>query len=284
MDGYAKVSQLMGRQDECAIYRRFRRLNSMNLLYLQAELTYLEDDLKNLTWRDADNVEKDSLNSRRDWWFLANSDDAGVKEHWEKVLEIRQKLEYYNDTLYKQAAIAGLGAPSTYDLKFLREWLMRPKMGNFPLIGLDRNSWNPEVYRKDLVAIKARPEPDTFSRWFNNGLFPGWHRLVGGKLKCPTDVELGQGIYEYDDKLLAAVGRIIGTVIASLLPVGSVVVQYFVESNLLRLNLIVVASAIFALALAVMTNARMVEVFAATSAYAAVNVVFLTNTGTNISK
>lgn len=61
--------------------------------------------------------------------------------------------------------------------------------------------------------------------------------------------------------------RVIVTVVASLLPTVSVVIQYFIHNDLVKLYLIVLASAIFALALAIMTNARMVEVFAATSAY-----------------
>jgi hypothetical protein len=60
--------------------------------------------------------------------------------------------------------------------------------------------------------------------------------------------------------------RVITTVVASLLPVCSVIVQFFVTSNLLRLVLIIVASGFFALALVLMTNARVIEVFAATSA------------------
>ncbi|KAI8627655.1 hypothetical protein F5Y19DRAFT_440707, partial [Xylariaceae sp. FL1651] len=263
MEGYAKISQLMGRQDECAMYRRFRKLNAMNLLYLQAELTHLEQDLESLALRDA--AHDDRRFFTRDWWSLSQNEDEEDMEQWEKVLEIRNKLEQYNDTLFKQAAIAKMGAPSAYDLNFLRQWLIRPRMGNFPLIGPDRHSYA-EIHHKDLVAIKARPIPDMFSRWFNFNLFPRWHRLLGGKFKDPMDIEIGQGINEYDDKLLAMAVRIIVTVVASLLPVCSVIVQYFVRDHLLRLGLIVVASAFFALALAVMTNSRMVEVFAATSA------------------
>lgn len=77
---------------------------------------------------------------------------------------------------------------------------------------------------------------------------------------------MGPDICEYDDSLLAATLRVIVTVVASLLPVCSVVVQYFVTSDLLRLATIIAASTLFALALALMTNARMIEVFAATSA------------------
>lgn len=82
-----------------------------------------------------------------------------------------------------------------------------------------------------------------------------------------TELGIGHGIYEYSDIWLAGVVRVVATVVASLLPTCSVVLQYFIRDDLIKLYLIVLASAVFALALAVMTNARMVEVFAATSAY-----------------
>ncbi|KAK9769780.1 putative DUF6594 domain-containing protein [Seiridium cardinale] len=225
----------------------------MNLLYLQAELTQLETDLEGLAERDAGISDRQDYS--RDWWALSHQDgDEADMEQWNKVLEIRVKLEQYS-------------SPSSYDLEFLREWLVRPRMGNFPLIGPDRSSWCLR-YEKDLVAIKARPLPDIFSRWLNFDMLPRWHQLFGGKLKKPTDVEagVGLGIYEYDDTVLAATARIFTTVVASMLPLCSIIVQYFVRGDILRLGLIVVASALFALALALMTNARMIEIFAATSA------------------
>ncbi|KAI1342727.1 hypothetical protein F5Y15DRAFT_266404 [Xylariaceae sp. FL0016] len=281
MEGYDRIGKLMGRQDECAMYRRFRKLNAMNLLYLQAELTQLEHDLEELAERDK--ATDDRQTYCKDWWSLSqNDEDEEDSEQWEKVLEIRVKLEQYNDSLCKQAKISRLGSPSSHDLAFLREWLVRPGMGDYPLIGLDRESYC-QRYEKDLVAIKARPAPDLFSRWFNYSLFPTWHRLVSRRFKKPADVEagVGHGVYEYDDTLLAATARIIITVVASMLPVCSVIIQYFVHGNLFRLSLIVLASALFALALALMTNSRMIEVFAATSAPAIVELEICSNNQTS---
>jgi len=59
-----------------------------------------------------------------------------------------------------------------------------------------------------------------------------------------------------------------GTVVTSLLPILSVVVLFFLQSNTIRLAVVIVASACFSLAVALMTNGRLIEVFAATSAYA----------------
>jgi len=91
---------------------------------------------------------------------------------------------------------------------------------------------------------------------------------------------------------------ILVTVVASLLPICSVVALFIVQSNGLRLGMIAIFSACFSLALALMTNARRIEVFAATAAlvltfllavyanvsqnrFAAVNVVFLTNSSSS---
>jgi len=59
---------------------------------------------------------------------------------------------------------------------------------------------------------------------------------------------------------------IVVTVIAAVFPILSIVVLYLFESNGTKLGVIVAFSSIFALALATMTNARRVEIFAATSA------------------
>ncbi|KAH6651683.1 hypothetical protein BKA67DRAFT_537543 [Truncatella angustata] len=272
MEGYCKVARFMGRQDEYAIFRRFKALNAQNLLYLQAELTHLEAQLHSLAQRNG----ADRVVSSKDWWSLSHSEETDDSEHWDKIVEIRGKLEQYNDTILKQAQIAKFGPPAVYDQEFFRSWLARPDMGNFPLLGLDQECYT-EKHDADLVALTSRPAPDVFSRWFTYCVVPWWHHVVGEKFKNPVEDGLDEGVYRYENSILAATVRVITTVLASLFPVCSVTALYFIESNSVRLASVIVASGFFALALALMTNARMIEVFAATSAYAAVNVVFLTN-------
>jgi len=48
MDGYAKVAGLMGHHNEIASFRCFGTLGFQNLLYLQAELIELENELQAL--------------------------------------------------------------------------------------------------------------------------------------------------------------------------------------------------------------------------------------------
>lgn len=96
MEGYCKVARFMGRQDEYAIFRRFRMLNAHNLLFLQAELTHLEAELFSLAQRNS----PDRLRPNQDWWTLYHSEETDDMEQWDKVVEIREKLEQYSRSTY----------------------------------------------------------------------------------------------------------------------------------------------------------------------------------------
>ncbi|KAK3367584.1 hypothetical protein B0H63DRAFT_455673 [Podospora didyma] len=318
MDGYQKTAHLMARHEEFAILRGFKHLNYQNLLYLQAEISYLEEDLSDLAERDR----QSHPDRAKNWWALAHPDsdedestyrrtstkvdttlpdetlqtneermtehfqspeDIDVLSHeqgrdgseqWRKIKELRKALNEYNDALFKQVFLANMQKPNPQDLRFLRSWFVRPGMGNIPIIGADRKAWDPPT-EEDLVAIKPRLTPDHISRWFSNTVFPFYHR-------DPENADLGEGIYSYQEPRLVTLVDITVTVVAAVLPLLSTVVLYFLQTNPVKLGATVAFSSIFALALAIMTNARRVEVFAATAAFAAVNVVFLTNTVSDV--
>ncbi|KAH8899111.1 hypothetical protein GQ53DRAFT_817312 [Thozetella sp. PMI_491] len=177
MAGYEKVARLMALQPEYAIFRRFQQLNIRNLLYLQAEIMHLEEALNLAAMDDAACSDRQFYS--RDWWSLSQGDDdSGDCEQWDRFLELREKLEKYNDTFLKVAAMSEYNGPRKYDLEFLRSWFVRPIMGCFPLLGLDKDAWNIE-HEQDLVAMKARVAPDVLSKWFTEKFVPRYHHLVG---------------------------------------------------------------------------------------------------------
>jgi hypothetical protein len=94
MEGYAKVAQLMSTHPEFAIFRRFRALNVQNLLYMQAEITHLEAELRNKADEDIQSGNKQD--HAHDWWSLAQDQETDDAGQWETVLEIREKLEKYS--------------------------------------------------------------------------------------------------------------------------------------------------------------------------------------------
>ena len=51
-DGYPKLASLIGRTGEVAIFKRFSALNAENLLFMQAELSYLENELRKIVDSD----------------------------------------------------------------------------------------------------------------------------------------------------------------------------------------------------------------------------------------
>ncbi|KAK4170710.1 hypothetical protein QBC36DRAFT_370836 [Triangularia setosa] len=275
--GYAKLAGLMARQDEYAIFRRFKHLNYLSLLYQQAQIVFLQRRLERLAAIDRAHSCPKRQFFDRDWATMAHAMDDEAGQQWATMQLIQEKLAEYNKALLTQVSLAKLERPNHQDLAFLREWIGRPNNGNFPIHGPDQDSWNLK-YEGDLMATKPRVPLDRLSRWVNDIVFPWYHKLFGEKLKDPESVtaNLGTGIYIYRESHLQMVIETVVTVVAALLPVLSIVVLYFLgDNNKFKFIALVIFSAVFALALAIMTKARRVEVFAATAAFAAVNVVFL---------
>lgn len=95
MDGYAKVSCLMSKYEEFAILKRFKALNYLNMLYRQAEITSLQQDLEELAERDAKDAARQFYT--KDWWALVHTEtDQEGGEQWRKVQQIRLKLDEYS--------------------------------------------------------------------------------------------------------------------------------------------------------------------------------------------
>ena len=94
-EGHAKIAAIMSHYNEFAIFRKVSKLNYQNLLYLQAELTHLEANLKHLVDRDSADPHRE--NYTKDWWYLTqNNEEHDSREQWQKFLQIRQKLKEYS--------------------------------------------------------------------------------------------------------------------------------------------------------------------------------------------
>ena len=101
MEGYAKLASLMGSNPEVAILRRFSALNAQNLLYLQAELVDLEEDLRAIAAEDNTSEDPDRVIYSRDWYTLSRSknhtaDNKDAGRQWQIILSIREKLREYS--------------------------------------------------------------------------------------------------------------------------------------------------------------------------------------------
>lgn len=156
MDGYAKLATLMGAYPEIAIVRRFSALNAQGILYLQAELVYLESRLRGYEDEDRKSGDQNRVDFALDFTKLSNitlnpTRDGTLADDHERVLkgrrwtliEIQRKLKAYSkhksstegsqlscarneliflltdEAVLQQAAIAQMKKPNVRDLRFL---------------------------------------------------------------------------------------------------------------------------------------------------------------------
>ncbi|KAJ5813733.1 uncharacterized protein N7503_000483 [Penicillium pulvis] len=84
---------------------------------------------------------------------------------------------------------------------------------------------------------------------------------------------------EYSRKHVIKAANLSGAVLTSLLPVITILVLYLVEGMGARLGLVALFSTFFSACLWFLNDGNMVEVFSATSAFAAVQVVFIRANG-----
>lgn len=98
LNGYTKLASLIGAKPELAIFRRFGSLNAKNLLYLQAELVHLEQELARSAKADAESGDDERKIYDRHWKSLAQSGftPGGNSKQWTIALQIRKTLREYS--------------------------------------------------------------------------------------------------------------------------------------------------------------------------------------------
>ena len=96
--GYRRLSAFMGTFPEAAIFPRFADLNARNILYLQTELLWLEDQLGKLDKADAESGDIDRQEYSRNWRLLtcAGTAEDGSSDQWRLFLRIRTVLDQYS--------------------------------------------------------------------------------------------------------------------------------------------------------------------------------------------
>lgn len=108
MEGYAKMASFMSRHPESIQVLRFSDVNLQNILYLQAEIYGLREDLRKVEAqsqnRSSSSSSSDELeNFALDWYTLANTQDneGGTNTQWQKVVQLRGLLKEYSKGCYR---------------------------------------------------------------------------------------------------------------------------------------------------------------------------------------
>jgi hypothetical protein len=166
--------------------------------------------------------------------------------------------------------MAALPEPNKPDLEYLQGWFVKSNMGNreISLMGDDKAVWDPrgpdeQNQPSDLFALRPRPERDPFSTAMIERFLPCLYRRIFHR-RHQEDMEKAQITIE-DNRLLQVTGMIT-TIVASLLPIGSIALLYCVQTMRARLALLAVFTVVFAAALSCFSTAKRTDVFAVTAA------------------
>jgi hypothetical protein len=172
-----------------------------------------------------------------------------------------------DDAIIQQSHILALQGPGEWDLKYMQHFLQSADMGSLAMTGPDAVTWGsvekPKSYSPDLVALSPRPREDTFSDWFTEKAVPKLLKCGCARFKKKSHVH---GVIGYEDTNIQRVTYWITNILASLIPIASIVVLSSVHSLSGRLATIASFNVLISICLSVFTGAKRSEVFAVTAA------------------
>ncbi|KAH6989499.1 hypothetical protein BKA56DRAFT_256686 [Ilyonectria sp. MPI-CAGE-AT-0026] len=258
--------------DEALVFRKFNRLAALNLLYMQSEVLELEKRVDSMHLSTVDGHDMGLKDAARTWETLIRQCQPGsefrldAKERMDLLLELRKKLKDYHEALALQKDIASLRKPEDRVIEAVKHFFENPQH----ILGGSAKELFQETKTdgfNDLVALKPRAESDLFSDFLRRH----WR----------DEEEVARdGVSHFkrfnEDSITRAV-NVATVIVAAFFLIGTMVGFYFMKSTVLKLVMIAVFTTLFAGSLALVTNARRAEIFASTAAYAAVLVVFVSN-------
>lgn len=191
MASYNRLATLIGEHQELAIFRRFQTLNAKSLLYMQAEILHLENELKSIERHDESSKDVRRASLHNSVFNLKESSGSDYQLQWNKVMEIREKLERYSrlspltiatsihsildKALVLFSQVHALPTPSLRDLRTFQDWLDRPEGGDFFLRGREAETWDHE--RDILTLSRHQAERDSVTGFINDVIIPWYHDL-----------------------------------------------------------------------------------------------------------
>ncbi|ORX92926.1 hypothetical protein BCR34DRAFT_608683 [Clohesyomyces aquaticus] len=268
-DGYPTLAHYIARDpdNETYVFRKFNRMGARNLLHLQCKIIALEkeiDDLDDAAQRSKDSKAQQASLRWETLIELADDEKRPEKQRVEKLEHLKKLLKEYYEMLLLQTQVVNLKGPPTRVLSAMRDYIAGNAFeGGLPLIyGRAENFLDD---KSDLLAMRKAPEEDLLSRFLqDHWIFQT--RTTNDPIDRTTT---------YKNRHVVHTVVAISVMVAAILLVGAIISLHFVTSPKAKLGLVTAYTLLFAMSVALLTNARRAEVFAATAAYAAVLVVFV---------
>ncbi|ORY70317.1 uncharacterized protein BCR38DRAFT_362064 [Pseudomassariella vexata] len=270
--GYTTAASWLARDsdNETLIFRKFDKLAIVNLLYMQSEILELEKRLDSMHLLTVNSYDLDLKDAASTWETLFHQSQGGkpafrqdAKERMILIRELRERLKEYHEAILLQSQIAQLKHPEKRVLSAVKHFFEKPH----PILGGKAKKFLND--RQDLVSLKTPVEADYLSSFLR--------RHWVSEKEVSRD---GRSHFRrFHEKSISITVNIVTIIVALIFLIGPMTGLNFASNPVTRLVLIAVFTAMFAVSLGLITNARRAEVFGATAAYAAVLVVFVSNGG-----
>ncbi|KAH6663075.1 hypothetical protein B0J14DRAFT_280064 [Halenospora varia] len=280
VNGFPRVADKIASDPDktTTIYRRYDRLSARNLLFLEAEIAELEAQQNKYDNDDLVAINQVGIECHSDWTKFeryANEKDGNGKHtqqrqavRMELALKIKGKLKEYHEALAVHQTLLNSKPPASTTVKAMRNWFLdinSGKMDPRPQLWGSSETKYDDIH--DLVALRVPADQDRLSDFiFNNfGVF------------FQTEAHDGHSAY-ISERSIAKCVAIISSILSAILLFGSITSLYFVHNHYALLGMLGGWTVLFATCVGWLTNARRDQIFAATAAYAAVLVVFVSGT------
>lgn len=171
-----------------------------------------------------------------------------------------------DENLFRYNRVSAFEAPHAYALNQIKDFLVLPEMNDRFITGDDSQAWLSDDggHANDLIVIGQDLARDPFSRWVAQRVIVWLHPLLESLKISPPVSAFGKTIYP--NKKLLRLTYVVTSVLASMLPISSILVVYSMKSMRDRLAAISAFIFIFATAVAAFTGASRNEVFGLTAA------------------
>ncbi|OAL07678.1 hypothetical protein IQ06DRAFT_264843 [Phaeosphaeriaceae sp. SRC1lsM3a] len=249
---------------ELLLFRRFDVLNARALLYMQSELICLEARLREFDEGDEKNGSLEAMMPAVCFETILSRSSAGDQheaDRWQLIQRIQELTYQYNKMLLAQKQVRDIPGPNRRVWEVFSSWFRQKK----PLYGKSGDLVTSNM-QSEFVAAGSMGDNDLLTRFTEH--------LIGRAFAKRNSSNEDVPAY-FASRTVKRLVTFVGIIGATLLLEAAIVALYLVTNDRSRFALIAVFISLFAIAVSVLSNARRPEMFAATAAYAAVLVVFV---------
>ncbi|KAL9094999.1 MAG: hypothetical protein Q9165_002601 [Trypethelium subeluteriae] len=277
--GYPRLAAFLSSDQNFTLYRGFNYLHSRVLLHLQEEVSSLERELDELDKEDEEDGNHDRLKNLELDRATAQAEREERPRHV-IVGEIKNKLLEYDEVLIKAREMASFQRPADRDYRSVRTWLYNTR----PIVDEEEGFIR---CKEDIVTLRHGRECAGF-----DGLVESILKRLDSKvtryLFCTRELRQktkDKHVYYFSPSRVDTLVGLIITLVIFILLILPVVAMYRltslgngnVHSTFQAIGVLIVFTLLFSGAMAALTKARRHELFAASAAYCAVLVVFISN-------